>query len=56
MGILLRILELAPWVAVLRLIRIGLRGLVMSLYYGDSGVLERLGYRVSVYTDDLKRS
>ncbi len=35
----------------LRMIRLGLRGVVMSLYYGDPGVLEKLEYKVGVYKD-----
>jgi hypothetical protein len=42
----------AVW-GILRLIRIGLRGLIMTLYYGSSGVTEKIGYRVGVYTADL---
>lgn len=38
----------------LRLIRLGLRGLIMSLYYGDKTVLHSIGYDVKVYTGDLK--
>ncbi len=37
----------------LRLIRIGLRGLIFSLYYGHRPVLDVIDYRVSVYTEDL---
>jgi hypothetical protein len=43
-----------PLGAPLRLIRIGMRGLVMSLYYGDQKILSRLAYDVKVYTADLK--
>lgn len=37
----------------LRFVRIGLRGLVMTLYYSNSSVTDRIGYRVGVYTGDL---
>lgn len=54
---LFHFLELAPRVpgplgGPLRLIRIGMRGLVMTLYYGDPRVLKIVGYDVGVYTDD----
>ena len=42
-----------PLGALIRTIRLGVRGLIMSLYYGDSAILERVNYRVGVYTDDL---
>lgn len=32
----------------LRLIRLGLRGLVMTLYYGDDAILKKIGYAVQV--------
>ena len=35
--------------------RIGLRGLVMTLYYSDPKVLAVLGYKVGVYTEDVFR-
>jgi hypothetical protein len=58
-AILFKLLEGAPSVpgplgAPLRLIRIGMRGVVMSLYYGDTRVLKAMGYQVFVYTQDLK--
>lgn len=57
-ALVLRLLEGSPFVpgqagGILRLIRIGLRGLVMTLYFGDGAVLEKLGYRVGVYSEDL---
>jgi hypothetical protein len=57
----MRLLEWAPRIpgpigAVLRLVRLGLRGIIMSLYFQDARVHQALGYRVSVYTDDLKKS
>ncbi|MEW6055523.1 MAG: hypothetical protein AB1540_02840 [Bdellovibrionota bacterium] len=42
-----------PLGAQLRFIRIGVRGLVMSLYYSDPRVHSILGYSVSIYTKDL---
>ncbi|HUP56324.1 MAG TPA: hypothetical protein VM598_02655 [Bdellovibrionota bacterium] len=58
LALLFRLLEGAPSVpgpigAPLRLIRIGMRGLVMSLYYGDPAVLRAMNYKVSVYTGDF---
>ncbi|MCM2276814.1 MAG: hypothetical protein NDJ89_01905 [Oligoflexia bacterium] len=55
---LMRLLELAfnqavPGGGLLRLIRIGLRGLIFTLYYSDPRVVERVGYHVDVYTADL---
>jgi len=65
--LLVRLLErgqniAGPLGALLRLARLGLKGLVMSLYYsGQTGEdytgpssLEVLGYEVSVYLDDLR--
>jgi hypothetical protein len=57
----MRLLEWAPRIpgplgAILRLIRLGLRGIIMSLYFQDARVHQTLGYRVSVYTGDLKKS
>lgn len=43
-----------PVGALMRTIRLGLRGLIMSLYYGDPAVHERIGYQVGVYTADQK--
>lgn len=42
-----------PLWGVLRLIRVGLRGLVMTLYYAQPAAADRLGYKVGVYTADL---
>ena len=58
---LFRALEASPAVpgpvgSILRQIRIGMRGLIMSLYYGDKSVLGKLGYKVTVYTADLKKA
>lgn len=39
--------------AFLRFARIGIRGLVMSLYWGHPRVHAVIGYDVSVYTEDL---
>ena len=43
-----------PIGAQIRFIRLGIRGLIMSLYYGDEKVLQTIGYQVSVYTADLR--
>lgn len=54
----IRLLELSPKIpggGVLRLIRLGLRGLVMTLYYSDPKVLGLLDYQVGVYTRDLSQ-
>jgi hypothetical protein len=61
LGWIFALLEHAPAVPgplgpVVRMIRMGMRGLIMSLYYGDPGVLRKLGYEVKVYTGDLGRS
>lgn len=44
-----------PWPgpvgAQLRTIRLGVRGLIFSLYYGDPAVLKEIGYEVGVYVD-----
>jgi len=40
-----------PVGAQLRTIRLGVRGLVFSLYYGDPAVLKEIGYEVGVYVD-----
>lgn len=39
---------------ILRLIRIGVRGLVMSLYYSGGEPLEKLDYKVQVYLEDMQ--
>ena len=44
-----------PIGGLVRMIRLGLRGLIMSLYYGDPSVLKLLGYEVGVYTADLEQ-
>lgn len=56
----LNFLELSPSIptpigAFLRFMRIGLRGLVMTLYYCDPKVHDVIGYQVQVYTDDMPR-
>jgi hypothetical protein len=38
-----------PIGAQIRFIRLGLRGLILSLYYGDSAITDKVGYRVSVF-------
>lgn len=55
---LMRFLELSDRLptrvgALLRLMRMGLRGLIMTLYYANPKVHDLLGYNVKVYTDDL---
>lgn len=42
-----------PIGALLRLMNIGFRGLVVTLYFSDARVLKTIGYDVSVYTADL---
>ena len=37
-----------PLGPILRLIRLGLRGLIMTLYYGDEQIHRRMGYEVRV--------
>lgn len=57
-----QLLELSPAIpsifggAILRFIRLGIRGLVMSLYYSNPETLKTLGYSVNVYTSDISRS
>ncbi len=41
-----------PMPAVLRLIRIGIRGLIMSLYYSGGKPYQVIGYQVGVYLGD----
>jgi hypothetical protein len=58
LGLMFRMLEASPALpgpigAVLRQIRIGMRGLIMSLYYGDPAVLKTLQYEVGVFTKDI---
>lgn len=40
--------------SLLRFARIGVRGLVMTLYYSDPAITDKLGYKVSVYTEDMR--
>jgi hypothetical protein len=54
---LFRLIEFAPSVpgplgGLFRTIRLGMRGLIMTLYYADPRVLKVVGYEVSVYTGD----
>lgn len=61
LGLLLRFLELSPHIptpvgALLRFMRLGLRGLIMTLYYSNAKAHDVLGYNVSVYTADLEKS
>lgn len=58
-ALVLRFLEWSPWLpepvgSLARLVRFGLRGLAMSLYYSDPKVLALIGYEVGVYTGDFK--
>jgi hypothetical protein len=55
--LLLKLVEKAPALpspvgALLRQVRLGLRGLVMSLYFSEDEPLRVLGYEVQVYTKD----
>lgn len=43
-----------PMPGVVRLIRIGIRGLVMSLYYATEDAHRAMEYQVGVYTKDLR--
>lgn len=45
-----------PVGALLRFVRLGVRGLVMTLYYSHPKVTELIGYQVNVYTADLRAS
>ena len=56
----LRLLEKSPacpsWAGggVFRMIRLGLRGIVMSLYYSGEKPIQTVGYSASVYLEDFK--
>ncbi|MBI3542826.1 MAG: hypothetical protein HY075_06075 [Deltaproteobacteria bacterium] len=57
-ALLMRLLELSPAVptplgSLLRFMRLGLRGLVMTLYYADPAVQQTIGYDARVYTADF---
>lgn len=43
-----------PVGASLRFVRLGIRGLALTLYYSHPQVHRGLGYAVSVYTDDVR--
>jgi hypothetical protein len=46
--------RLPDWLgAPLRFVRIGIRGLVLTLYYSHPKAHQALGYHVDVYTEDL---
>ena len=45
-----------PMPGVIRLIRIGIRGLIMSLYYATDVAHRTIEYEVSVYQKDLTKS
>lgn len=57
-GMFLGFLERTPawggWAAPLRFVRIGIRGLIMTLYYSHPQAHKVLGYQVGVYTDDMR--
>ena len=58
-GWLMHFLELSPGIptsvgALLRFMRLGLRGLVMTLYYCDPKAQTIIGYDAKVYTADFK--
>jgi hypothetical protein len=57
-GALLSFLERSPrwgdWASPLRFARLGIRGLIMTLYYSHPQAHRVLGYQVGVYTDDLR--
>ncbi len=43
-----------PGAALARTIRLGLRGIVMSLYYGHPMIHERMQFQIGVYMDDKR--
>jgi hypothetical protein len=57
----LRFLEASPafpsWLGggLFRMIRLGMRGIVMSLYYSAEKPIETVGYSAQVYLGDLRR-
>ncbi len=56
-AVILRVAEWGPLLpgapgAMIRLIRMGPRGLIMSLYYSEPRVLKAIGYGVTVYVAD----
>ncbi len=60
-GLFVRFLESSlsmkgPLGGPLRFIRIGLRGLVMTLYYGHPKIHSVIQYQVGVYTKDLEKA
>jgi hypothetical protein len=54
LGFLERTPSWGNWAAPLRFVRIGIRGLIMTLYYSHPQAHKVLGYQVGVYTDDLR--
>ena len=40
--------------SLLRFMRIGLRGLIMTLYYSDTTTLQKLAFKVDVFTEDCQ--
>jgi hypothetical protein len=44
------------WVGgIFRFVRLGVRGLIFTLYYSDPATLQTIGYDVKVYTGDQKQ-
>ena len=43
-----------PGAGLMRTIRLGLRGIIMSLYYGHPIIHERMQFQVGVYLDDRR--
>ena len=54
LGFLERTPSWGAWAAPLRFVRIGVRGLIMTLYYSHPQAHKVLGYQVGVYVDDLR--
>lgn len=55
LGLLEKSVDWAFMPGILRMIRLALRGIVFSLYYGNPQVHERMQFKVGVYTADLKK-
>lgn len=58
LGFLERTANWGSWLdfmgGILRLIRLGLRGLIVTLYYSNRPVLDQIPYQVGVYTADIR--
>ena len=59
LALFLKLLEWSPRLpgplgSLLRMMRLGLRGLIVSLYWGDEGSLRAIDYRVGVFEGDRK--